>query len=276
MHKFNTHNDPGGKFRLTKWFLDFVGDQGESMIFYAAKLNWYGWAIAYTSWLNYNRVSGVQLKSRFHHVQIPQIRNHAITWQDDRFGVSGTWEPLAEKIEARIFDSREGILDWTCFQPASKVQLTINGKTLNGRGYVEQLHLTVPPWRIPMDELRWGRFGSDENNLVWIELREKECRKWLWLNGEKIENCSIEDDRISMPGHNLVLNLDRGVVLESEKKIFNLVHKMVRYMPGAGKFIPLNFLMADEYKWLSRGDVHRNDCLCANGMAIHERVTFTG
>ena len=85
-----------------------------------------------------------------------------ITWSDSKFGVSGTWKSMATMIQTRIFDSAEGFLDWKCFQPASKVQLRINDTVLEGRGYAEQLILTVPPWRIPMDELRWGRFGSDE------------------------------------------------------------------------------------------------------------------
>ena len=37
-------------------------------------------------------------------------------------------------------------------------------------------------------------------NMVWIELREKDKQQWLWLNGEKIENCIIEDDRIVIAG----------------------------------------------------------------------------
>jgi hypothetical protein len=125
-----------------------------------------------------------------------------------------------------------------------------------------------------MDELRWGRFGSDENNMVWIELREKDKRQWLWLNGEKIENCIIEDEHIILPGKDLVLNLDRGVLLESEKKIFSVVEKLVRYIPGFNKVIPLNFLRADEFKWLSRGQLEANRKVLSCGMAIHELVNF--
>jgi hypothetical protein len=177
-------------------------------------------------------------------------------------------------VRARIFDSGEGFLDWNCFQPASKVQLRMNGNRLEGSGYAEQLILTALPWKIPMDELRWGRFGSDENNMVWIELKEKEKRQWLWLNGEKVENCIIEDRYIRLPEKDLVLNLDRGIVLESEKKIFAVVEKLIRYIPGFNKIMPLNFLMADEYKWLSKGQLQANNKTLSNGMAIHELVNF--
>jgi hypothetical protein len=263
-----------GNFHLSKWFLDFTGENGEAMIFYAAKLTWRAWSTSYTSWLKYDLASGVSLKSRFSNVQIPQIKDNLITWSDSKFGVSGTWESLAKMIQTRVFDSEEGTLDWKCYQPASKVQLSINNKILEGSGYAEQLILTVPPWKIPMDELRWGHFGSEENNMVWIELREKDKRQWLWLNGEKIENCIIEDNQISIPEKDLVLNLDRGVLLESEKKIFSLVGKLIRYIPGFNKVMPLKFLMADEYKWLSKGQLQTPAKTLASGMAIHEFVNF--
>ena len=177
-------------------------------------------------------------------------------------------------IQARIFDTREGFVDWKCFQPASKVELKINDKILEGKGYAELLIMTVPPWKIPMDELRWVRFGSVDHNLVWIELRAKDKRQWVWLNGVKIENCIIEDDHISIPEIQMVLNLDRGIVLESEKKIFSVVQKIIRYMPGVNKIIPVNFLMADETKWLSNGQLLMQNNTYNSGMAIHEFVNF--
>ncbi len=265
---------PGGNFHLNKWFLDFIGKQGEAMIFYSAKLKWHGWAVSYTSWLRYDKVSGISLKSRFSNVQIPELHDNLITWNDARFGVTGTWESISKKVETRIFDSEEGSLDWICFQPASRVQLGIGDKILEGRGYAEQLILTVPPWKIPMDELRWGRFGSEECSMVWIELREKERLQWLWLNGDKIERCVIDDDRIFLPENELVLNLDRATVLESEKKILSVVEKIIQYIPGFNKVMPLKFLLADETKWLSNGQLQAKHKDLAVGMAIHELVNF--
>jgi hypothetical protein len=265
---------PVGNFHLEKWFLDFVGESGEAMIFYAAKLKWHGWSASYTSWLQFDAVSGVSLKSRFRNIQMPHLKDDQITWSDSKFDVSGAWSSKSKMIQARLFDSKDGFLDWNCYQPSSKVKLKINDTLLEGNGYAEQLILTAPPWKIPMDELRWGRFGSAENSMVWIELREKEIQQWLWLNGEKIENCTIEDDRILLNDLDLALNLDRGVVLESEKKIFSVVEKLIRYIPGFNKVMPLNFLMADEIKWLSKGLLQSHGEPADSGMAIHELVNF--
>lgn len=261
-------------FRLNKWYLDFVGENGEAMIFYAAKLTWHGMSVKYTSWLSHNLETGVVLKSRFRKVQMPVLDGELITWKDLGFGVSGAWRASSPMIQARLFDSEEGYLEWECYQPASKVNLIINEKTLSGVGYAEQLTLTAPPWKIPMDELRWGRFVSDSNNLVWIELRKSDKKQWLWLNGEKIDSCLIEDDSIVIPGSNLMLILDRKVILESEKKIQSVVGNIIRYLPNFHKSIPLGFLMADETKWLSKGELQSEGKVLSIGMTIHELVNF--
>jgi hypothetical protein len=263
-----------GNFQLNKWFLDFVGEDGIAMIFYAAKLRWRDWVVPYTSWLNYDPTAGVSQISRYRNVQMPKKKDSLITWSDSKFGVEGTWEMLAKPLQARLFDSKEGWLDWKCFQPASKVRLRINNVTIEGRGYAEQLVLTAPPWNIPMDELRWGRYGSSENQMVWIELREEDKKQWLWLNGEKMEICIIEDDHISIPEKDVILKLDKGVILESEKKISVVAEKLLHHIPGVNKVMPLKFLMADEFKWLSKGQLQANGNTISTGMAIHEFVNF--
>ena len=267
-------NSQRGNFYLDKWFLDFVGENGEAMIFYAAKLFWNGWEIPYTSWFSYDPASGVCQTSRFRNINMPVINSGIITWSDSKVGVSGCWKLLATPLNARLFDSGEGFLDWKCHQPASCVTLKFNERTIEGSGYAEQLILTVPPWKIPMDELRWGRFGSNENQIVWIELIEEEKRQWLWLNGEKIENCIIEDDQLYIIEKGLILKLQRAVVLESEKKIFSVVENLIQYLPGFNKIMPLKFLMAREYKWLSKGILLKRDEVISHGTAIHELVDF--
>ena len=274
MSEDKSNNGPGGNFHLNKWFLDFTGETGEVMIFYAAQLSWHGWSASYCSCLQYDPTSGVNLKSGFRKVQFPQINENQITWDDSKYHISGTWESLAGMIQTRIFESPEGYLDWKCYQPASKVRLKIEDKILEGHGYAEQLISTVPPWKIPMDELRWGHFGSDGYNLVWIELKEKKQQQWLWLNGEKMENCVIDDDQISIPGKALILKLDKEVLLESEKKIYSVVGKIVRFIPGFNKLIPVSFLMADEKKWFSQGQLQKHGKKLLNGFSVHEHVNF--
>ena len=102
-------------FHLNKWFLDFIGNNGETMIFYAAKLSWKGFSVHYASWIHYNPESGVTVRSHFRNVQVPEKKDKLITWHDDKFKVSGSWESIANPLHARIYDSDDGYLDGTVF-----------------------------------------------------------------------------------------------------------------------------------------------------------------
>lgn len=261
-------------FYLNKWFLDFISDEGEAMIFYAAKLKWHGLEVPYTSWLRYNPETGISKRSRFRRINLPEKNETIISWSDTLFGVEGIWETQASALQARIFDSDDGYLDWNCFQPRSKVSIKIKDKIFNGTGYAEQIIMTVDPWKIPMNELRWGRFGSLENYIVWIEVRAEGKQKWIWMNGKKINEAQIEDNQISIPTKNIKLVIDRSVVLESEQKIFHVVKKLRKYLPGIKRSMPIQFLMADEHKWLSKGIIQKDGKEIDSGPVIHEFVNF--
>lgn len=260
-------------FFLSKWYLDFIGDNGGTMIFYAAELHWLHHIAYYSSWLSFDRETGSALKFTFRHARFPEIVNNTITWNCPRFGISGTWNSREKMLQARIFESEEGTVDWICYQPASEVHLRVTDKELAGKGYVERLILSVPPWRIPFDELRWGRFATVDESLVWIDIRGKVPRKWVWFQGEHMGEGIITDDYISLPDKKLILNLDRSEKLEADKKILSVVRKLIRYIPGIRGSVPLSFLMADTCKWLSRGVLAAGDEK-SEGMAIHELVNI--
>lgn len=262
------------KFYLNKWYLDFIGKNGEVMIFYAAELIWHGIKIPYTNWLHRNYSGEIKQKSRFHHVHFPERKNKLVVWNDKYFGIHGRWKESAEAVQAQIFESEEGELHWHCYQPSSATNLQIDGKTLEGSGYVEQLVLTIPAWKIPMEELRWGHVISEKYKMVWIELKGENTKQWLWLNGELIINCTIQNDLIFIPEKNIQIHFDRSTLLESEKKITSLADKLGRFIPGINKLVPINFLLADEFKWLSKVTIRVRNEIVDSGFSIHEFVNF--
>lgn len=260
-------------FFLDKWFLDFTAESGEIMIFYAAKLRWFGLEVPYFSRIC--KLPGMEVAqiSRYKNVNFPTVENDVIFWNDPTLNVSGEWKAAANSIRTKLFESPQGSLDWHCRQPASCVQLKMNDQLFSGTGYAEQLTLTVAPWKIPMNELRWGRFVSEAHSAVWVELRDDNTRKWLWFDGNKIEHPVIEDGHIKL-GDDYLLELDREVILETEKKIFNVVENLVRYLPGFRSVLPLKFLMADESKWCSNAVLKKGGVVVCSGKAIHELVNF--
>ena len=265
-------------FYLEKWFLDLVTDQGEAMILYAAMLTWKGLKVPYTSCLHLKPGPAwkVHHQSRFRKVRMPERESNLITWQDEAFGITGVWEGLAAPVGARLFDSDEGFLDWACYQPSAKVEIHKNGEQFRGEGYAERLILTVPPWKIPMEDLRWGRFTSNGDYLVWIQLGGSNPGKWLWYNGDHVSRCSIADNRVTMQKPHMELEMKRIAELEGEKKIFNVVRDLTKFIPGFNQAMPLKFLMADEHKWLSKAILKSETGNLSSGFVIHELVQFNG
>ena len=125
-----------------------------------------------------------------------------------------------------------------------------------------------------MKELRWGNFGSTNNFMVWIELKGQHTKQWIWYNGNKYDDAQIKDDEVIIPSIGIRLEMNRHVVLEAERKIQNVVKNLISYLPGFSKIIPINFLMANEYKWFSTGVLKKKDEIIEKGWSIHEYVDF--
>ncbi|MCB0559300.1 MAG: hypothetical protein H6573_33010 [Lewinellaceae bacterium] len=41
-----------------------------------------------------------------------------------------------------------------------------------------------------------GRYLSERDYLIWIELRGGPTRQWVWYNGVSVEAATIEDDAL--------------------------------------------------------------------------------
>ena len=54
-------------------------------------------------------------------------------------------------------------------QPRSRVEVLVGDCEFNGLGYAECLTVTVPPWQLPIRQLRWGRFVAPDRSLAWID-----------------------------------------------------------------------------------------------------------
>jgi hypothetical protein len=262
-------------FHLTKWFMDFVGEDGSVLICYAARLTWKGITAPYTNVLWQRPGHPTTQKTRYTRVRMPVQDGRQLIWGDPRCRVTGIWEAGADPVEARLFESEKGSLDWHCLQPRSRVTLELDGGQYIGEGYAEVLHMTIPTWEMPMRELRWGHFLSPGHWGVWIEIKEETgTRQWVWWDGKPETGCQISDTDLFIPRVNASLHLSRGRVLEADKKIQQVVGKLVRYLPGFRKVIPESFLMADACKWHSQARVDMGPKGTFTGQAIHEFVNF--
>lgn len=128
--------------------------------------------------------------------------------------------------------------------------------------------MTIPPWRLPFEELRWGRFLSAEDALVWIHWRGAHSLNLTFHNGTSVEHASLTDDEL-VAGE-MSLALDRGTVLREGA----LVETALNAVPGIQRLFPLRILRAHECKWLSRGVLKKPEAEPSAGWAIHEVVRW--
>ena len=255
-------------FYIDKWYLDFVNEDNEVWIFYAAKLYWHGIVVPYTAIISGGPGRKSLKNSRYRHINFPECDAGKITWNDSGFDILGTWELQSSSISSRLFEDNSGYLDWHCHIPSGKVKLNIKGREMTGTGYVEQLKITIPPWVIPIDELRWGRFISEDG------FRNSEEKNWVWINGDIVKYCTITDNQIKIAKEKINIEIDKVYDIENEQSINKVVKNLVKYIPGFGKALPLKFLLAQNHKWFSKGVLHDFSEDICSGNVIHELVEF--
>ena len=151
-------------FLFSKWYLDCVDAQGNVFIGYSAVLRWKKVKLNYTSILYHDHNGKIQITTSLKKLPLPSFNRDCLSWLLSRLKVSGQWESIDSSIQENLLNSASGALDWRCAQPKSIARIHLPGQnTIVGLGYTEQVRMTVKPWKLPITELRWGRFLSEED-----------------------------------------------------------------------------------------------------------------
>lgn len=259
------------KFFLDKWYLDIVEEKGNVLILYAAILKWYGFSIPYKRVLHYDNIKMAE-QAEFSSLQLPEIKDNTISWEDRSLKIAGSWSQMTAGISQQLMHTEEGELRWNCF-PLNDAQVTWKGMPMLGKGYADQILMTIAPWKMGLHSLIWGRFISDEHFLVWIQIDLENTRsKWLWYNGQALENPVIEENFISVPEKGLKLFISMEVPLTKGRIIQQVMKGILSFIPFLS--FPKKFLSTNELKFRARGELITKDDTIFRGWVIHERVQF--
>jgi hypothetical protein len=152
----------------------------------------------------------------------------------------------------------------------SQVEVILRGTTrLSGLGYAECLTLSILPWKLPLHELYWGRFLSEQDAVVWVDWRGPHNSRVAVHNGEDCWVHSLTESEIVIGNSGSRLQLDRGLVLRRgrlQDTVFSSIARLA-------KLLPRTMLAVDECKWRSRGVLHTSHEQ-RSGWAIHEVVKW--
>jgi hypothetical protein len=258
-----------GGFRLSKWYLDVVREDGALVIAYAARLELAGLGIDYASLLACDAGGTVTTRSSLRRAAEPQRDGEAFVWSAPSLAFAARAVARDPAVEATLLDGELGKLVWSCHAPAAEVSASIDGRAFAGLGYVERVELTVPPWKLPIRELRWGRALSATDALVWIDWRgdahavKLAARRGVVRPGDfVVDHDGVRDATgaalVRLTDH---VTLRRGAIGDTALAI--LGRDLRSRFPGKA-------LLLDEHKERSRAELASGE----QGFAIHEVVRF--
>jgi len=253
---------------LTKWYLDCVTDAGDAAILYWASLAWGGWHLRYGAALLSTQEDGAATRYTLQPGPAPAMSPTHLEWQCPRLDSAGSWALTEEVLERTLLDVPKGSIRWRCACPRAEATVHVGGYTLRGLGYVECLTMTLAPWRLPIDGLRWGRFHSRDATVVWIDWRGPLPRSWVFVNGVELSRAVVSSAQVDFPGDGTRLSLEQGRVLRSGQ----LRQTALRSVRAMTALVP-KWRHAREEKRLGRGTL-LGPRGASPGWALYEQVVW--
>jgi len=255
-------------FRLSKWYCDCVTDEGSAFVGYWARMGWGPFCLPYTATLYRRKGEPTRERHSLRKSNPPAVQGKKLVWECDPLGIRGVWSQGSTSVSRTLLETIDGAIEWNCHFPAARTRIDLDGAArMSGLGYAENLEMTVKPWKLPFEQLRWGRFISDEHALTWIEWIGKEANRWVFHNGAEHRDVTFEPRRIELPrGHGTIKLHDEAVLREGR-----LLSTALNGVPGAGVWLPRRLRNAYEVKWLAAGTLE-TEAGVSRGWAIHEVI----
>jgi hypothetical protein len=248
-----------------------VSEQGDAAIVYYAELRIGLLPIHYESLVLKEPESPARALYSLGRSSAPAIKSDCIQWRSPKWATQAHWNNLGEQHDEVLFQSDAGDLQWNCIAPRAAASVHVDsGRSFQGWGYAEHLRLSLPPWRLPIRRLRWGRFVNATDALVWIDWRGPYTKQVVYMNGSSVSAERITDREVALAGGTAVLQMEDSKVIRDGL----LGETALSVFPKLGDLFPTSVLNMRECKWLSRATLRRPEHPDSTGMAIHEVVEW--
>lgn len=259
-------------FFLTKYYADVIDSETNNLlIVYSGHIKWHAFKIHFSNILQFMNKSEEQ-KSFL------RFNNCDDEWKHDNDEIrlksdylNGTWRAMDNELCEIMLENSDGYIKWECMMPLanSNVQLCKTEKSFNGLGYIERLTCTIEPWKIPIDNLKWGRFLNEFHYVVWIWWTGDTNKSLIFYNNKKFTNGIVTDNELIFEEYRLALDEKHEI---RKGAIGNTVFKdrsMFRTMFNRSIF------KLNECKWQTKSYLFKNNTKIAEGWSIHETVDWT-
>jgi hypothetical protein len=260
------------RFALTKWYLDSVDAAGRSAILYSTALHWGSARVGWHGLSVSEPDLRISHRSSVRPTPLPAREGDRLAWRADSLGCVVDCAPTVSPFALRLLDRTDGILEWRCEAPAARVDVSLtDAPPLSGVGYAECLSLTFPPWRLPIEELRWGRWVSDSGvrSLVWIDWRGPHPRTDVFLDGRPQASPVVADGQVRAGEVRLVAATRRPLYSRSVGSALAGLGPLLSMLPASWHDV-------DDTKWISRARLDGPEGAIDEGWCIDELVRFPG
>jgi len=262
-------SDPG--LRLRKWYLDLVTPGGDVLVAYWGDVRFHHARFTYSGLLTSRRGAPPSTRRSIRAAEPPEEAGGLVRYRNPRLSIDGIWKETAPPLRERLFESAEGSVDWECVMPRADAKVKLeNGERLEGTGYVERLEMSIAPWKLPLDELRWGRWHGPTETVVWIDWAGPLPLTRVFFDGEREERAAVRDDAVTLPSAGAVVRFSGREPLREG----TLGSTLLSRLPLLLRALPAWTHGIVERKWRGRGSLCRAGEKASEGWALYERVTF--
>ena len=260
----------GAPFTLTKWYFDCVAPDGRVVIGYWASLAWRSLAFTWQNVVLYESDQPPTRRSSLVPAPPPNVGGDTIAWRAPALGCVIELESRQRPIDERLLDDSNGIVEWRAEAPAAVASVELRGfAPLRGPGYAERILITVPPWRLPIRELRWGRWidAASNRSVVWIDWRGESPRTWVFVDGNIAPSAVVTDEGPCAGDVKLVVG---------ERRILEALSfsQIAATIPPLKAVVPKSLLALRQTRWCSNATLEEGNSVALSGRAIHEVAVF--
>jgi hypothetical protein len=265
-------------FSLTKWHLDVVAEDGTALIVYSVRMSM-GFLMAQGCAVLEFPADGTRGRewTSMKSGSDPVVDRDRLRWTNTASEVAGDWRRLSSPGQERMLGPKHGpTVSWcpVAARCSARVELP-DGSIISGMGYAEKLRLTTPPWKLPINDLHWGRYLAEDHDVVWIRWEGDHPLTLVQVDGEVVPGAEVLDGAVRCADWQLALPVDQRRVLREGSLGKEALAKVPSALRG---LIPVDDLLsAREIKWLQFATVSRPDGReVSRGWALYEHVRLKG
>lgn len=257
-------------FELVKWYLDLVTDCGSVLVGYSVRCRFGPIGFRYASLLHAPANGPPIERTTLRGARAPELKEDTLRWHVPRLRFDGAWQRLDAPLAETLLDEERGRIEWHCHLPRARVTGRIGDEIIAGMGYAEELRVTCPPWQLPFRTLRWGRYHSAEQSLLWIEWTGGLDRRWFWLDGRAEPGAELDEQGVSgLSGRRALRFEDHSIVRDRR-----VLEAATRILPSAMQDHIGPLAGMREEKWLARSVVTQDGIVVDHGWTVHEQVRW--